>query len=96
MPSPVSVAEGTALLPTVRDPLCVSVKPVYSGKAHLQPLSYFLEELMSDMNPFRDRHFLPMDGFSVDMFQHRPKRSELESAAGFQKFLFSMDSIDSP
>lgn len=95
MPLPVSIAATIALLPAVRDPHYVSVTPVYSGKAHLHPLSYFLEGLISDMNPRKDPHFLPMDGFNLDIIQHLSERSELESAAVFQRFLFSMDSIDS-
>ncbi|XP_029787195.1 zinc finger protein 772-like [Suricata suricatta] len=61
----------------------------------LHPLSYFLEGLMSDVNPFRDPHFLPVESFSVDTIQHRRKTSDLEYAAVFQRVLFSMDSLDS-
>ena len=47
------------------------------------------------LNPLGNHHSLPPDGFSVNMTQFLLKRSELESATVFQRFPFSMDSIDS-
>lgn len=45
--------------------------------------------------PTGDPHSLPSSGFSVDMTHLLSKRSELESAAVFQRFPFFMVSIDS-